>query len=232
MAKKVERRKTAERRLNLKEALLDAAERTMEREGLGALRARDLANEVGCAVGAIYNVFPDLDALVLAVNARTLAAFGQLLEPGGPGKRTPPDSDPPIARLVQLAMAYLNFASTYGLRWRALFEHRMSGDREVPEWYIEAQSALFLLVEEPLRELCPRLRADQRRLLARNIFAAVHGIVSLGLDRKLVSLPLSVLRSQVTEIVTAIGSGLARDKDRMKSRSSGSRTRKTRAPSS
>jgi len=63
---------TAARREELREALLAALERTVLAQGWQALRARDLAREVGCAVGAIYNVFPDLDALVFAAKGRTL----------------------------------------------------------------------------------------------------------------------------------------------------------------
>src|SRR5215813_2002287 len=62
----------AERHEQLRESLLAAVERTVAAEGYQALRARSLAQEVGCAVGAIYNVFPDLDALVLAAKGRTL----------------------------------------------------------------------------------------------------------------------------------------------------------------
>ena len=200
--------KVAIRRQHLRDALLAAAERTIGQQGLAGLRARELAAEVGCALGAIYNVFPDLDALVLAVNARTLAAFEQFLGESDLRVENPTDPDPDVARLVRLAAAYLDFAVAYGQRWRALFEHRMSGQRDIPAWYIEAQKPLFSLVEEPLGRLRPELDSEQRRILGRSLFAAVHGIVSLGLDRKLVTLPPELLRSQVEEIVTAMGVGL------------------------
>src|SRR5262249_5060093 len=66
---------TEQRRARLRDALVAAAERAIARQGLGTLRARALAQEVGCAVGAIYNAVEDLDDLVLLVNARTLAAL-------------------------------------------------------------------------------------------------------------------------------------------------------------
>ena len=69
----------AERRQKPKSALIDAAEHTISRDGLAALRARDLAAEAGCAVGAIYTAFPDLDAIVIAVNMRTLALLDRHL---------------------------------------------------------------------------------------------------------------------------------------------------------
>ena len=67
--------KTAERRQQLKNALISAAEGTIENHGLGGLKARALAYRVGCAVGAIYNVVTDLNDLVFEVNSRTLTAL-------------------------------------------------------------------------------------------------------------------------------------------------------------
>ncbi len=61
-------------RQRLREQLIDATERLIAAHGLGALRARDLAQAAGCALGAIYTVFADLDALVLTVNARALSS--------------------------------------------------------------------------------------------------------------------------------------------------------------
>src|SRR6186997_1420454 len=95
--------KTAERREELRGALIDAAERTIAAGGLEALRARELAEEVGCAVGAIYNVFPNLDALIFEVNARTLRAFEAFL---GGAQPTPQGSgeNSAVAELVHLAL--------------------------------------------------------------------------------------------------------------------------------
>jgi len=47
----------ADRYTVLRTSLIDAAERIIAESGLAALRTRDLAREVGCSVGTIYNVF-------------------------------------------------------------------------------------------------------------------------------------------------------------------------------
>src|ERR1700683_3000969 len=60
------------RRAALREALAASAQRIIGERGYQALRARDVARDVGCALGAIYSVFADLDALILAVKERTL----------------------------------------------------------------------------------------------------------------------------------------------------------------
>jgi len=41
------------------------------------------------------------------------------------------------------------------------------------------------------------------------MFSAVHGIVSLGLDEKLMSLPVAVIADQVRSFVAALANGLA-----------------------
>ena len=66
---------TATRRENLRDALTDAAARAIADHGLSGLKARALADEAGCAVGAIYNVVADLDELALQMAAAATSPF-------------------------------------------------------------------------------------------------------------------------------------------------------------
>src|SRR5262245_13237410 len=199
--------KATQRRQNLREALIASAERSIAAHGLGALRARALADEVGCAVGAIYNVVADLDELILLVSSRTFAALEEALAAASDREVI---TDPPaaIARLVRLSMVYTDFAAANTQRWRALFEHRLPAGHVVPDWFVEDQMRLFSYVEAPLAVLQPDADRERLALLARSLVSAVHGIVALGLEEKLYTLPLASLRDQVTEMVSAIGRGL------------------------
>jgi len=200
---------TEQRRARLRDALVAAAERAIAQQGLGTLRARALAQEVGCAVGAIYNVVEDLDDLVLLVNARTLAALErELIAADRVNEHSAQGANAAIARLVRMAIAYLDFAAANTARWRTLFEHRMPAGREVPAWYREQQQRLFAYVEALLLELQAQESRVRRALLARSLFSAVHGLVVLGLEEKLQTIPLPVLREQVRFVVTAIGRGM------------------------
>ncbi|SFV09367.1 transcriptional regulator, TetR family [Methylobacterium sp. 174MFSha1.1] len=201
-----------ERRERLRTALIDAAEAAIAAGGLSALKARDLARDVGCALGAIYTVFPDLDALILRVNLRTLALFERAITavpiaPEPVGKATPAERDAAVETLVRLAVAYLRFAAGHPARWRALFQHRVT--HALPDWYLVEQVRLFRYIEAPLRVLRPDLRDRERALLARSLFSATHGLVSLGLDEKLMVLSEPVLRGQIEIVVGALGRGLA-----------------------
>ena len=202
---------TSRRRASLRTALVAAAERAITREGLAGLRARALAEEAGCAVGTIYNVVEDLDELVLMVNAKTLTALKVALQAGdasGEGKGL----DAAIGRLVQMALAYLDFAAAHTPLWRALFDHRMPKGRPVPDWYRKEQQRLFDDVESLLTELQARESRVRRALLARSLFSAVHGLVALGLEEKLQPLHPQVLREQIRFVVTAIGRGMTSDR--------------------
>jgi len=201
-----------ERREQLKAALIDAAEAIIAQDGLVALRARDLAAAAGCALGAIYNAFEDLDSIVFAVNARTLALIDRKLQKASGRKSAawgPNLADPDIARLIRLAVAHLDFAAEHGPRWRALFEHRLRDGQAVPPWYAAELNRIFLFVEEPLHAIRPRLAAGELTQLARVLFSAVHGIVSLGLEEKLGEIEPRRLREQTAAIVGAIACGLS-----------------------
>jgi AcrR family transcriptional regulator len=201
--------KALQRRENLRKTLVRAAERTIAREGVGGLRARTLADAAGCAVGAIYNVVADLDELIMLVNERTLVALEQHLTKSVAAAGQPAGAVDAITRLVAMAVAYLEFANKYDLRWRAVFDHRLAEGGAVPDWYLASQRRLFGYVEELLRALQPSVSAERRALLARTLFSAVHGVVELGLDQKLQPIPVAVLREQVAVVTTAVGRGIA-----------------------
>ncbi len=197
---------TAARREQLKEALTVAASRSIASQGLGGLKARALADEAGCAVGAIYNVVADLDELILLANARSLARLETALAAAATLGQGP---DWAIDQLVKLALAYLEFAAAHRPQWRALFDHRLPPGKETPEWYQRDLERLFDYVERPIAELQPNASQERRKLLARSLFSAAHGVVALGLEEKLQPIPPKALREQVTIIVTALGYGLA-----------------------
>ena len=169
--------KTEIRRQELRDTLILIAERTIAQNGLGALRARDLAKEAGCAVGAIYNVFGDLTDLTLAVNARTFHRLGA--EVANALADAPND---PVEQLVVMAQAYHHFAAQNHQSWRALFDVERAPGAAAPDWYLHEMGRLFTYISDPLAMVFPDRPADELALLTRALFSSVHGIVLLGLD--------------------------------------------------
>lgn len=183
------------RRRALREKLIDLAEKQISAEGLGSLRARDLAREAGCALGAIYNAVGDLNELVLEVNARTFARLGAHV-----GAQTPAD-EPAIERLIAMAQAYHGFAAQNHNAWRALFDIERGPDEAAPDWYLAQMQRLFQLIADPLAELRPGLDAQDQALLTRALFSAVHGIVLLSLDRASAGVPAQEIDRMIALIL-------------------------------
>src|SRR4051794_10731841 len=166
--------KALERRTKLRKSLIEAAERSITAKGLAGLKTRDLASEIGCANGAVYNLVADMDELILRVGSRTLARLDAALtaaESNGPAS--------PTETLVRIAVAYCDFAAENTGLWRALFEHRMAPDKPVPEWAINEQMALFAHIWRPLAALFPKRTKEELGVTARSLFSAVHGMVTL-----------------------------------------------------
>ena len=193
--------KVAERRAALRENLVLIAERTIADHGLGALRARDLASEAGCAVGAIYNVFGDLTDLVLSVNARTFRRLGADVAEALAG--APQD---PVEQLVVMAQAYHRFAADNHLSWRALFDVERAPGEAAPDWYLEEMGRLFTYISDPLAVIFPNRDPHEHALLTRALFSSVHGIVLLGLDEASAGVPSEDIDRMIALVLRQIAS--------------------------
>ena len=196
MARKVEIRKA-----KLREALIEAAEAQIAKAGLASLKARGLAAEVGCSVGAIYNVFDDLNGVVMAVNGRTFKRLGAHVSAAMTGQE---DADP-NRQMIIMAHAYLHFADAEQHLWRALFDLEMSMDGSVPEWYLAELGALFGIIARPLRVLFPDLDDRALDLMVRALFSAVHGIVLLGLEKRISAVPMPLIETMMEQVLSQIG---------------------------
>jgi len=193
-------------RSDLREALIAAATRIAAKAGYSQVKARDLSKEVGCAVGTIYNVFPDIDALIVSVKARMLDALETEVQAQlGPFVDHGPEAA--AQRFGRLAEIYLDFAAEHWGLWSAMFEHRMAKSAAL-DAYMARLEVILTNIEQPLGALLPNLPIEARNPLARTLFAAVHGVVSLGLDGKLGTLPRDALRAQVKILLGATLRGL------------------------
>ncbi|WP_339036813.1 TetR/AcrR family transcriptional regulator [Bradyrhizobium symbiodeficiens] len=195
--------KALERREKLRTELILAAERMIADRGLSGLKTRDLAREIGCANGAVYNLVADVDELILLVGSRTLRRLDEALSAAE-------SSDAPLPQeaLVRIAIAYCDFAAENLQPWRALFEHRMEAGKVVPDWSVDDQMRLFRHIYQPLVALFPGRSPEELGITARSLFSAVHGMVALGLEQKLVAVPLPALREEIAGLVRAMIDGL------------------------
>lgn len=91
---------------------------------------------------------------------------------------------------------------------RSLFEHRMEDDRPYPDDILQMVMNAFALMHPPLVRLLPDADDVRIALLSRTLFSAVHGIISLGLEERMVAVPPQMLRQQVEQFLDAHLAGL------------------------
>lgn len=190
------------KREDLKARLIEAARSRIIAEGLSNLRARDVAQDAGCALGGLYTVFEDLDDLVIHVNSTTLAMLKESLTLGEVADRSATE------RLRNLAVGYLKFAVAHRNLWKALFDHSFANGREAPRWHLEEHLFLMDVIAEPLAALRGDLAPEDRAIRARTLFGAVHGVISISLEARFIGLPVERLEREVDEFVQTIAAGM------------------------
>jgi AcrR family transcriptional regulator len=191
------------KRDDLRQRLIAVARDRIALHGLAGLRARDVTQDAGCALGGLYTVFGDLDDLVLQVNASTLDRLERDLVAALSGERDP------AGQLRILARGYLAFALEHRNLWAALFEHRLADGAEVPSGHLDRHMFLIQRIARPLALLNPGLDEEALRVRALTLFSAAHGIISISLEGRFVGIPRARLEAELDAFVTLLAAGSA-----------------------
>ncbi len=166
----------------LREALLQAAERVLEREGLAGLTLRAVAREAGVSHAAPTHHFDDLTGLV-----SELAAIGFRQFNAAMAAACVPDT-PPDQRAMAPAKAYVAYAQAhpgmYGLMFRAerLDYSRPSLQEAAKASFAGLAGAIGAKMHEKISE--DALTLEQAAVIAR-AWSLVHGYTMLLLDGRL-----------------------------------------------
>lgn len=162
---------------DLRRALIEAAVRTIQKQGVHALTLRAVGEDLGVSRTALYRHFADKSALLAAVareGFRTLRLdLEGAWERAGKG-RTGFDA---------MGEAYVRFAIAQPSHYRVMFGSgfdRSTADAEL----IEEGTRAFLALLNALIELQRQglVRADDSERLANFIWSLVHGIAMLAID--------------------------------------------------
>ena len=159
----------------LRKKILDLGWATLEKQGGGALRIRDLAKGCGCSIGTVYNTFQGIDEIVLRLNVRSLnILYGGILE-------ALEKADELKEGVRAMGAAYMKFAKSHPHGWKMLFENESA--QQAPEWYVDEVNVKLREIEgEIVRRFY--LRMDEAMKLVGFFWAAIHGITSIILNKK------------------------------------------------
>jgi AcrR family transcriptional regulator len=186
----------------LRELILDAAQDIIEAQGIAGLSAREIARRIGYSPGTIYNMFENLDDVVLNIEARVLDALDQRLA----GLLNDGDAS---SRVTQLALAYLAFTHEKPKLWNLLFEHHLPAGSALPAWYQQKLETLMGRVEAALAPEFGPGQDRERERAARVLWAGVHGITSLSTADKLSVVTTETATRLIEDLVATYLCGLA-----------------------
>jgi AcrR family transcriptional regulator len=161
----------------LKHLALEAARAIAVEEGLRGITVRRVAERIGYAPGTIYNLFANLDDLIVHLNGMTLDALADAL---GAAAAAPLET-----RAARLVDAYFDFVESWPMLWSLLFEHRLPEGSDLPDWYRPKLAALITLVAEALAPLMPNVPTVERQATTATMWAGLHGISTLAVSSKL-----------------------------------------------
>ncbi|MDX1378046.1 MAG: TetR/AcrR family transcriptional regulator [Anaerolineales bacterium] len=193
---------------NLDEAIKETAWKQITEFGAPALSLRAIARELKITAPAIYNYFPDRDALVTALIIDAFTSFGdwQL------DARDSVDENDHVGRIKAIGLAYRNWAHAYPQRYQLIFgapipNYQPPAEKILPS-SVRSISALFSVVDsiraagklkiDPYSDVNSEYKAQYAlwkehvgELHLSSMFAAmliwsrVHGIVSLEIQGNL-----------------------------------------------
>jgi AcrR family transcriptional regulator len=173
-------RKTEARRQKLFADALVAARALAEAEGMAGITARRIARRIGCSVGTLYNVFGNLDTLILYLNAGTFDALREKLLGLDAGAD-------PEARVRATAATYLDFVRDNANLWNVVFDHIWPPEHPIPDWYFAKTRELLAFLADSLAPLLPagEDRTERSYQAATALWSGLHGICSLAAAGKL-----------------------------------------------
>src|SRR5918992_645321 len=162
---------------NLRRALLDETLATIRDDGVDGLTLREIGARLGVSHAALYRHFADKRALLTAVATEGFRTLRQQLvaawEDGGGGP----------AASQSMGVAYVRFAVANPSHYRVMFSRFVDAEPQEPDLAAEAGGAFQALVNAVgalQREGV--VRGDDPVLLARFVWAVVHGVAMLAID--------------------------------------------------
>jgi len=146
----------------------------MAEHGFARFSARQVARAIGYSIGTIYNLFPSLDQLIVAINTRTIAMWTEFVR-----RRLEGVGDDRIGVLVR---AYFEFAREHTNLWMAIYDHRLPAGMSLPSEDDDSRRQLTMIVVRELAALLPDVDEAHVERLARSLIATVHGHCTYALN--------------------------------------------------
>jgi AcrR family transcriptional regulator len=160
-------RRSDHTRPELKELILGEGHKLLNEVGYERFSAREVAKRAGYTIGTIYNLFQNLDQLMVALNTRTFAQWMAVLIAGF--------DQAGADRVAALVAGYFEFARHHPNLWMAIYDHRLPPGETLPATYLQQRAQLTGLVEIEVAGVLPGHTHEAIAALTRSLLATVHG---------------------------------------------------------
>lgn len=165
---------------DLRRALLDEAVRTIQTEGVEHLTLRTVGARLGVSRSALYRHFADKQSLLATVAKEGFSKLRQALadawEENGHGR----------VGFEAMHRAYVQFGVAHPSHYRVMFGGFIESAAKDDHFISEARSAFQVLVDALVEQQnAGDIRRDDPVLMARFVWALVHGAAMLFIDGQL-----------------------------------------------
>jgi AcrR family transcriptional regulator len=183
---------------DLRRALLEEALRTIQTHGVEHLTLRTVGERLGVSRSALYRHFADKQSLLAAVGKEGFSDLRKVLadawERNGRGRNG----------LSAMGVAYVQFAVEHPSHYRVMFGGFIESAAKDDEFMGEATAAFQVLVDALVEQQnTGDLRRDEPALMARFVWALVHGAAMLIIDGQLPETEREVLEQYLVERIYA-----------------------------
>ena len=185
----------------LRQLILDASRALIETQGLIGYSAREIARTIGYSAGTLYNVFKDLDDVLLTLQEQLLGdAATHLAELS----RTKDKRD----MLTLLAHGYVNFAIENKHLWNLLFQHQPPRNGTQPDRLHQGINDIIAMIAQTAGPLMAGATAQEIDRSARVLWAGVHGITAIAVTGRAPTLNSETALAYVDELTSTFVRGL------------------------
>ena len=162
-------------RLELREKILATAREMFASEGIEAVTMRKIADRIEYSATAIYQYFPDKDALLREICERDFSALAEQ------SLRVAREPDP-VERIRKLGRAYVEFALAHPSSYRLMFMTPKVAEPNLERRGVPERDA-YALLRSVVQECIEQGRLDKKswdaELVAQTLWAGVHGLCAL-----------------------------------------------------
>jgi AcrR family transcriptional regulator len=185
----------------LRQLILDASQTIVERNGITGLSAREIARMIGYSPGTLYNIFENLDDVLLTLQVQLMGRTVEHL------KRVPIGQDGE-KNIEALAHAYVDFALVNRRMWNLFLAHSLPSGTSVPALFHDYTNSLVDIVRSALSPLAPNAPRESLDATARALWAGLNGITAIAATEKGVYLTPATAQSYAKELTSNFIRGL------------------------